>query len=763
MSAHDSVGAGELPLEYSSFVDRRSELAAARAVLGRTRLLTILGPGGVGKTRFALRLARSARRLYADGMWFIDLSGVSAAGSVADEVDRILGLESASGDRYAPVAQHFASKRGLLVLDNCEQVVDQCSLLIRRLLDESREMSVIATSRAALRIRPETAFVLEPLETSEAGRTASSPAAILFMERCETFLPDPTPGDLEAIAEICARLDGLPLAIELAATRVRALTPAQIRDRLVEPLTVLTGGGRDAPDRQRTMRATIAWSYSLCTEAERAVWRRMSVFAGGWDLDSAEWMSAGLTGEESALDVVQSLVEKSIATRRQSGGAVSFAMLDTVRMFGLELTPADERDATLTLHRDWYLRRLAELEADWYGPHQADWLAYSLRELPNIRAALEFCIAQKDGQRAATLLISAWRVVWQAHGRMDEMRRWCIPVVDLESAPTPEICQVMTILGGMEVAQGDAKKGHRHLAQAAELGEQLGDAFSRALVSAMRASVGGDPEQALVLLTEALAFLGDASPIPARANFEERLALAHDRMGHTEIAGQMREALIARAIGSGESFETAQFLVNTGWIAASRGEVEKATSLLRQALSLAQNLGNPVAVAMDEEVLASVAVDSQDYDRAATLLGMSHAIVGETGATTSVFPVDASFRPDIEDQARRMLGTRAYDKAFTAGKSLTMDDGIAYALGAGLPARSAAKTRTKNQKVLTPRESQVAALVGQGLSDKEIAERLVISRRTAEGHVANSLIKLGFTSRTQLAAWAARNDADPRS
>ena len=649
------------------------------------------------------------------------------------------------------------------MLDNCEHVLDQSSRLIRRILDQSQEMSVIATSRTALRISPETAFVLEPLETAEAGRAASSPAATLFIERCETFLPEPTPADRKAIAEICTRLDGLPLAIELAAARVRALTPAQIRDRLVEPLTVLTGGGRDAPDRQRTMRATIAWSYSLCTAAERAVWRRMSVFAGGWDLNSAEWMTAGFTGDESALDIVQSLVDKSIATRRQSGGTVFFAMLDTVRIFGLELTPADERDATLTRHRDWYLRRLAELEADWYGPHQADWLAYSLRELPNIRAALEFCIAQKDGQHAATLLISAWRVVWQAHGRMDEMRRWCVRVVDLESTPTPEICQVMTILGGLEVAQGRAEEGNLRLARAADLGEQLGDAFSRALVSAVRASVGRDPEQDLVLLAEALAFLGDASPIPARADFETRLALAHDRMGHAEIAGQMRQALIARAIESGESFETARFLLTTGRVAANRGEVEKATSLLRQALSLAQNLGNPVAVAMDEEVLARVAVDSQDYDRAATLLGVSHAIVGDAGATTSVFPVNTSFRTDIEDQARRILGARAYDKAFTAGKSLTMGEGIAYALGAQLPTRSGAKTRRKNQTVLTARESQVAALVGQGLSDKDIADRLVISKRTAEGHVANSLIKLGFTSRTQLAAWTARNDADPRS
>ena len=763
MSTPHSVAAGELPLEFSSFVDRRSELAAARAALGRTRLLTVLGPGGVGKSRFALQLARSTRRLYADGLWFIDLSGVSASGSVADEVDRILELESESRDRYAPIAQRFASKRGLLVLDNCEHVVEECSILIRRLLDASPGMSVVATSRASLRISPETVFVLEPLRTFEAGRTGLSPAETLFLERCGILLPDPTPADLKAIAEICERLDGLPLAIELAATRVRALSPTQIRDRLAEPLVVLTGGGRDAPDRQRTMRATIAWSYSLCTEAERAMWRRTSAFVGGWDLEAAEWISAGSTVDGAAIDVVQSLVEKSIIKRRQTAGRVSFAMLDTVRLFGLEMTPPDELEATRKLHRDWYLRQLAELEADWYGPHQADWLAYSLRELPNIRAALEFCIAHGDGQRAATLLITAWRVVWQAHGRIDELRRWCLRAVDLGPSPTSEFCQLMTLLGGLEVGHGDAETGFRRLAQAAELAEQLGDAVSRAMVSAMRATVVGDPEQALALHLEAAAILVGASPYPARANFEERLTTAYDLTGHAEIAGQMREALIARAIRAGESFETAHLLLNIGWNAVRRGEFANATTLFRQALSLLQNLESLVAVAQVEEALARVALESQDYERAATLLGISYAIGGDAGAMTSVFAVNAPIRPAIESQTRRMLGSRAYGSAFAQGKSLRMDEGIGYALGAQLSAGSHERMRTDNQTGLTARESQVAALVGQGLSDREIAERLVISKRTAEGHVANSLIKLGFTSRTQLAAWIAHNAANPES
>lgn len=751
--------AGELPPEHSSFVGRRAELAAARAALGSTRLLTVLGPGGVGKTRFAIRLARGARRLYADATWFIDLSSVSAKGSVAGDVERVLGLEAASTDRYAAVARFFSSRRGLLVLDSCEQVVDQCSLLARHILDSSPEMSIVATSREALRISPETTFVLEPLETFEPGRAGSSPAAMLFLERCAAFLPDPTQADLDAIAEICERLDGLPLAIELAATRVRALTPAQIRDRLAEPLTILTGGERDAPDRQQTMRATIAWSYSSCTDEDRALWRRMSVFRGGWDLESAEWMSLALSSDVPVLDVVQSLIEKSIVKRRLSAGRVTFAMLETVRMFGLEMTAAAELDEMRALHRDWYLRKLAELEADWYGPNQAAWLSFSLQELPNIRAALEFSLSVRDGHLAATLLVTAWRVVWLSHGLMDEMRRWCVGVVDLDVPATREICQLMTILGGIEVAEGSSEVGHRRLARAGELADELGDAFSRALVRTVRAKVGGDPEHALALYAEALELQCGANLITARANSEERLASAHDMMGNAEIAGRMREDLITRAIRVGDSFETAQLLQNAGRIASRRGELGTATELLRQALSHLQNLRVPAVVARVMKYLASVAADGHDYDRAARLLGISHA---KTSATATASPLlETPFRSGIEEECLRMLGEHGFHSAFVEGNSLTTAEGIAYALGMKRPTRSGPETVRMKHQGLTRRESQVTSFVGQGLSNRAIAERLVISRRTAEGHVENSLIKLGLTSRTQLAAWAARNATDP--
>jgi predicted ATPase/DNA-binding CsgD family transcriptional regulator len=756
MTTQTSTLAGALPVEFSSFVGRRTHLMAARASLGATRLLTLQGPGGVGKTRFAIRLAQSVTKLHPDGTWFIDLSGVTAAGMVADEVGRVLDLQAGHGDEFETVSSFFGSKRGLIVLDNCEQVVDESARLVKRILDDCPGMTVIATSRAALLLTAEKVFVVEPLEISDSGAGASSPAVTLFLERCAEVLPNPTPAELHTVAQICRRLDGLPLAIELAATRVKVLAPAEILTRLAEPLSLLSGGVRDVPDRQQTMRAAIAWSYELCTSAERAMWRQMSVFAGGWDLQSAEWMNAHSGSGDEPLEIVQSLLEKSVLTRRGSDGVVFFDMLDTVRAFGLEASSADELDRARTRHRDWYLKRLADLEADWYGPNQAHWLSLTRRELPNIRTALEFCIANGDAAQAATILVTAFRVVWQAHGRVDELRRWGLRILELGTSATPETSQLMATVGCLEVlTQSDEESGHRRLAQAQAMADRLGDKFSRVFVQFMRGSAWRDRERALADYLGSYHLQGGPNLVPARENLEEDLAVAHDSVGHTDIATKMRDKLVARAIRVGDSYETSQFLLQSGLIAARRRDFDAATSLLRQSLSLAQNLDNPVGLAQVEEALAIAAAANLDFTRAATLLGISHPVGDPAGAIAAAYPSSVSYRVDAESQVRRMLGQRPYETAYAKGKAWTTEEGIAYALGAQLPARPA-QSRVNNETQLSAREGQVASLVGQGLSDKEIASRLVISRRTAEGHVAKSLTKLGFTSRTQLAAWTAR-------
>ncbi len=746
---------GALPAEYTSFVDRRTQIVAARTSLEQTRLLTIIGPGGVGKTRFAIRLAQTVRRLYPDGCWFVDLSGLSATDFVADEVGRIVGA-SGTGDPVGALVRFFGTKRGLLVIDNCEHVIYQCAWIVLRILEACPEITVIATSRELLRVASETAFPIQPFE-SDADQPASSPAVALFLERCSAVLPDPSPEEREAIVEICRRLDGLPLAIELAAARVRVLTPVQLLDRLEKPLALLTGGARDAPGRQQTLRDAISWSYELCTEPERALWRHLSVAVGEWELGTAEWMSEGVIDDEFPLDVVQSLFEKSIISRRPHNGVVYYDMLETVRQFGREMTTPDELDADRARLRDWYLERLKRLDADWYGPNQAYWLALTRTELPNIRVALEYCIAAGDAVGGAQLLMSAWRVVWQAHGRLDEFYRWSTRIVAIAEPTTSDGCQLLTMLAALEVTRDRPDEAAALFARAEKLAEQLDDGYCRALVIDERGTLLHDSESPALYEAAEIVLANGANPYPARTNIEERLVLVEDSLGDRVKAALMREALIARAVRAGESYETSFLLLNSGMVAARRGEYDDAVRLLRQSLSLAQNLEDRFGFAIVQEALARVAVESQDFVRAATLLGVTDMVVGTVGPLESAFPGMTGFRRDIEDSVKAALGARAFEAAYADGVGMTETDGVAYALGARLPGRSSVAPRSEASSVLTARESQVSALVGQGLTDREVAERLVISRRTAEGHVANSLMKLGFTSRAQLAAWTEQN------
>jgi non-specific serine/threonine protein kinase len=740
-----------VPPEYSSFVDRREPLAAARAALGETRLLSLVGPGGVGKTRFAIRLAEMVRKSFRGGEWYIDLTRVSATGSVSDEIARVLEIPRVHELGDEDIGRFFGDRHGLLILDNCEHVIEQCAALVVFLLSSCRELSILTTSRIELRVSAERVFSVEPFDTS----SSSSPAAKLFLERSVAALPDPTAGDRRAIDEICRRLDGLPLAIELAAARVSTLSPQQILERLAQPLDLLASRTRDVPDRQRTLRAAIEWSYDLCTPAEQAVWRRMSVFVGEWNLDAAEFMCRHDLGDESVLDVVQSLIEKSVVSRRSVGGSAYFGLLDTVRTYGRQVSGPDDLFQSRERERDWFLGRLKALEEEWYGPGQAQWLAFTYRELPNIRAALEFCLESKDVSQAATLTISAFRIVWQANGQVGEfLDVWCRRAIELGPVALPEYCQLLCVYGSFKGALGEADESERCVQLAARLAEQVEDPFTRHFILDARATAmaAGDKQTWARAMEDALNAQGGRNLFQTRSNLEERVASAHDLAGNIERAEGMRKVLIARGIAAGESYETSLLLLNAGIHAIWRHEPARATELLQQSLSLAQNLESPPAMRRAQEALAAAAVEGRHFVRAATLLGLTLQDDDAAGALWGTIPTLGPIRAEAVARSREALGERAYDLALTAGRSMTATDGIAYALGTELP-KSSSPSRSGQVSLLSAREGQVAALVGEGLTDKQIAARLVISPRTAEGHVANTLMKLGLTSRAQLAVW----------
>lgn len=749
---------GPLPEEHSTFVGRRAELASARAALGQTRLLTVIGPGGMGKTRFAARLAKTVQKLYRDSVLFFDLSTVPAGGSVVDQVATTLGLQTLGQDPARDVTGYFGDSRALLVFDGCEHVLESARDLIIRVLRDCAKVTIIATSQAMLRLSAEHVFVLDPLPVQAADGSFRTAAVQLFVDRIRDTHPEPNDDELRDIAEICRRLDGIPLAIELAATRVRTLTPSQIIERLDAPLAFLTRGDLDLPDRQRTLTSTIAWSYELCNEEERELWRLMAVFGAPWSVVAAERMAADKSFGQPVIDIVESLLERSILRRVPDGALMTYTMFDSIRRFGLEISAPDERERAMVAHRDFYVRALLRLEAQWYGPDQPFWLAFTLRALPNLRAAIQFSIDRGDADEAGLLVGLGCRVTWFAHGRVDEARRWVMQVLQMPSSPTPMRCQLMALEAVLESRQDDISTAMLRVEEAARVAQELGDPITLGAVETARGYIERDLNRKVAAFERALELHNGMNQQLSRSDIEERLADAHDRLGHTEVAATMVASLTARAAAAGDTFETSNLLANAGVNATLRGDHEKARTLLLRALELKQDLDHRFGLAIVQDALASVAAAGQDYTRAAVLLGVSQALWGHVGAGAAPFSRLAALRPEIESETRRLLGARAFEAAYRRGQKMSVDDGVDYALGRASTVRLASAAAATGSS-LSGREREVAALVAEGLSDKGIAQKLSISPRTVEGHVAKCLMKLGLTSRSQLAVWNAREAA----
>lgn len=761
---------GNLPAEVTGFVGRRREIAEVKRLLSESRIVTLTGSGGVGKTRLAVRVAAEVQRAFPDGVWLVPLADLADPELVAETVAATLGMQDRSTGRLLGTLADYLSRRHLLlVLDNCEHLVDATAAFVQAVLPRAPKLRALATSRQSLGTSGERAWQVPPLPTPPRTehpdrvhgelRLIRSDAVELFAQRARAASPGftLTPGNSPAVLEICRRLDGIPLALELAAARLRSLSAEQILQRLDDRFGLLTGGDRTGAARQRSLRALIDWSYEQCTKAERSVWQRASVFAGGFDLEAAEQVCAGDgVAAEGMLDLVDGLVDKSILSMDVSAGRARYRMLDTIRRYGLDkLTASGQRTAVQYRHRDHFQTLARIARQHWFGPHQVTWFARLQREYPNLRAALEFSLTQ-PGEAHTALAIST-DLLFLPSLLLSEARHWYDRGLALAPEASPARASALCANTWIAILQGDFAEARRMARECRTLAERLDDTFSlvnTSYVLGMLALSEGDPASAVPHLEKALAghrTLGDPVWITGSLRC---LAIAVGMCEDMDRAATLCESALAESEAHGEVWSRAWTLRALSWVMARQGEHQRAEATARECLRSMHELDDHFGIGHALEVLAWAAAPGSPQ-RAVLFLGAAQTVLRDIGA--SVLPYLRE-HDDFVAALRARLGEKEFTATYERGAALTTHEAVAEALATGpAEAAAAAPPHEGDEHVpLTRREREVAELVAEGLTNKEIAARMVISRRTAEGHVANIMTKLGFTSRAQIAALAAR-------
>ena len=763
-----------LPLELTSFVGRRTELAEVKNLLAVSRLVTLTGIGGVGKTRLALRVASNVQRDFADGVWLVELGELHDESLVVGAVAAELGVRDQSSRPLTEILMEFlATRRLLLVLDNCEQVIDAVAGLAEMLLRMCPQLRILTTSREPLGIGGESVVRVSPLAVPDPDREPSLrglpryDALTLFAERAAAAVHDfeITEENKATVARICQRLEGLPLAIELAAARLRAMSAEQILQRLDDRYMLLTSRSRGAPTRQQTLRWSIDWSYDLCKPLEQKLWGRLSVFAGSFELDAVEEICGVDLTLEELLDALGSLVDKSILIREEWDAVVHLRLLETLRDYGREkANAAGEYEVLRRRHRDWYQQLALDAATGWISPRQFEFIDRFDRERPNLREALEYCIADNEGGAAAGLrMATALNHFSLARGLYTESRHWLDCFLALDTGkPTAERIRAIHADSLLTAIQGDLLAATALLEEGRALAEQTADPLAHALLD------HADGELALFHddLPLAASHLEDAFEayealdgqidLFLKVGILHLLGLVYELLGETEKPIGYYEKALAISKSQGETVYQSYTLWAMGVAVWRQGDQDRAVALLGQALQLTAQVNDPLTCASCLEVLAWIAAAEPNPRRTAVLMGAAEELGHSVGSVTIVFPTLLRFHDEYEATTRRALGEKAFGTARRHGRLMRMDDAVAFALGRKPPDT----TPTGPSVVLTKREREVAELVAQGLTNKQIAAQLVISLRTAQGHVEHILTKLGFTSRAQIAAWVVESSSN---
>ncbi|MEV6105763.1 LuxR C-terminal-related transcriptional regulator [Streptomyces sp. NPDC051940] len=750
---------GQLPAEVTSFVGRAAELADLRELLTRARMVTLVGPGGVGKTRLGLRGAAQAAARFPDGTHLVELSGVKSSDLLPHAVSEALGLREQSGrPQVDAVVEYVADRRLLIVLDTCEHLVDACALLADLLLPQAPGLTILATSRQALDVPGEHVVPVAPLAVP--GEDDGDCEALeLFLQRARAAVPGFAlqEGDRARAAALCRRLDGIPLAVELAAVRLRALSLDQLVTRLTDTFALLTGSRMTTLPRHQTLLTTIGWSHELCAPPERLLWARLSVFAGTFDLAAVESVC---TDDElpaaSVLDQLISLVDKSVVLRVGERGT-RYRLLDTIREYGAErLRDAGGPDGLRRRHTAYYGSLVREFEARFATAEQLTYYRSLRPDVQELRAALGY--AAGTGELPA--MAGAMWPYWLCSGQPTEARHWLAQA--LEAAPEPSAgrakllawyAEFLTQLG----AHGESARLAR---EAGAMARAHGDEFTAVVARSFEGAAlgfGGDAAAAGAVFEEVrdpLERLGARYELQLMLTHWGVIRLAADADGALAAAEELR-ALIGRT--SEESYLYGYSCLIRGTALFLAGDLPGAGAELRHGVELHGAREDVLGTANTMDFLAWVAVGEGRHRRAAWLFGAADRLFALLGRErfAGIRSLQA-LRAEAVAAARDALGAPRYDTLYERGAALPSPRAVESAVADLDTPPAAAETGAPlpepRTDALTRREREVAALVAEGLSNRAIAERLVISKRTADAHVEHILAKLGFSSRSEIAA-----------
>jgi predicted ATPase/DNA-binding NarL/FixJ family response regulator len=764
------MSGGRLPLPVGPLLGRHADLAQLRALLAQdtTRLVTLTGPGGTGKSRLALEVAGQLATEFRD-VWFIDLTTVRDAQQVPSALAQAVGALEYGGKPLESAFQEvFSDERCLVIFDNFEHVLGAAGF-VADLVARCRGLVVLVTSREALAVRSEHVWIVEPLATPnldglpDAAAVRRVASVMLFEERAHARrasfrLSDAELGD---VAEICVRLDGLPLAIELAAAQAAVLAPAAILRRLKARAPFVTAGARDLPERHQTLEATVAWSYDLLDAEEQRVFRACGAFMGGFTAEAVASVCEPLPTDAEA--TLAQLVAKSLVrVSEPASDTPRFWLLETIRCYASDqLERHGEMTAVRARHSSYYLSLAEHLQASLRGPGMAAALDHLALEYGNFRAVFEWATTTGDLAIGLQLAGALYRF-WIARGHMTEARTWLEPALSRGHAVDPRIrAAALNAAGVLAGMQRDHERAVAHLTESLELWRSLGetDRQAGALVNIGSVAWGtGRVEEARQLFERAQRLYLAAGNRGGQANAVGSRALIAREQGDTGRAARLfREALdLFRAIG--DDWGASNSLANLGQVMLADGDRAGAAAAFREALQVQRALGDILHMPECFEGLAALAADRQAR-RAARLLGASEALRDRLGAP--VAGVDQARLTDVVERVRRSIRPEAFQSAWQDGRGLAMDQAITLALQeepSGPAPSGPAVERDAGLEVerLSAREREIATLIGQGRSNREIAEVLVLSVKTVESHVKNVFTKLHVKTRAEIAAWAAR-------